>query len=513
MQNFEPFHRLSGRASSCPETILRRLSRGLAETGSRSRFKHVRRTHSAEILNQPIEAVVGNLHRVDIDDRHGKPACRQQPGKRRRFEPRMDVRRGAARLLVGSTHRRAEPWQRVASCDRADEQRIRLQRKADTRQCRGKVVDAFKRADRDTQVVAADFEVHAVFDNAGACGRSGEPFARVDCHHFASSKPQSFLPVRIGTAKQQGAVEASPDERQAVQYIRERAFMQEEFGPRPGSPVTPERALAHIEQFPCHAAACAPGGAARQAVAMEWASVPKAAMNRIVDFALPPRCGGCGEIVEQVHSFCPGCWSSLQFLGDSGCKACGIPLEATEADLCGACIASPPRIARTRAAVAYDEVARGLAIRLKYGRKVALARTMARYMLPLLPDLCEAPLLVPVPLHRSRLWERGFNQSALIARELSRKSGIALDAGVLRRNRRTPPLKGLTLRQRRRTVAGAFTVTSGTRLDGRSIVLIDDVLTTGSTANACARALKGSGARRVELVTWARVLKPVQVFS
>ena len=95
-----------------------------------------------------------------------------------------------------------------------------------------------------------------------------------------------------------------------------------------------------------------------------------------LDFALPPRCAGCGLIVAYTHSFCPECWKDVEFLGDSGCSTCGIPLEATEAETCGACLARPPRIARTRAAVAYGDLPRGLAIRLKYGRKVAIARTM-----------------------------------------------------------------------------------------------------------------------------------------
>ena len=102
-----------------------------------------------------------------------------------------------------------------------------------------------------------------------------------------------------------------------------------------------------------------------------------------LDFALPPRCAGCGTIVADVHSFCPDCWKGVEFLGDSGCSTCGIPLQATEQATCGACLARAPRIARTRAAVAYGDLARGLAIRLKYGRKVAIARTMARYMAPL----------------------------------------------------------------------------------------------------------------------------------
>jgi Predicted amidophosphoribosyltransferases len=229
-----------------------------------------------------------------------------------------------------------------------------------------------------------------------------------------------------------------------------------------------------------------------------------------LDFALPPRCAGCGTIVAEVHSFCPECWKGIEFLGEGGCSTCGMPLQATEQRTCGACLARAPRIQRTRAAVAYGDLARGLAIRLKYGRKVAIARTMARYMAPLVGEGSDL-LLVPVPLHRSRLWGRGFNQSALVAHELSRRLGIAADPLALARTRRTPPLKGMSPLQRRKTVAGAFRVRDKTKVTGKTVILIDDVLTTGSTAEACARTLKRAGAARIELVSWARVVKPSQL--
>jgi ComF family protein len=231
----------------------------------------------------------------------------------------------------------------------------------------------------------------------------------------------------------------------------------------------------------------------------------------MVDFALPPRCAGCAEVIDEVGAFCPACWGKMEWLGNSGCTTCGLPLAATEADNCARCLAEPPGLDRMRAAVAYDELPRSIALRLKYGRKVALARTMARYMAPLRDGAAGDALILPVPLHRRRLWSRGFNQSGLIARELARSWGYEVDARVLRRTRPTQPLKGMSYSQRKKAVAGAFAVADKERVSGRNVIVIDDVLTSGSTAEACAKALRKAGAARIELICWARVVRPSQL--
>lgn len=159
-----------------------------------------------------------------------------------------------------------------------------------------------------------------------------------------------------------------------------------------------------------------------------------------------------------------------------------------------------------RAAVAYGDIAREVALKLKYSGRLACAGTMARAMARLMPD--DADLLVPVPLHRWRIWTRGFNQAALIAATLSRSAGIACDTGLLRRVKATPVLRGLGARGRAKAVAGAFALAEGarTRLAGKTVILVDDVYTSGATGAACARVLKRGGADKVILLCWARVL-------
>lgn len=230
----------------------------------------------------------------------------------------------------------------------------------------------------------------------------------------------------------------------------------------------------------------------------------------MLDFALPPRCAGCGEVIDEVDGFCGPCWLTLDWLGNSGCAQCGLPLEATDAPSCAKCLAVPPPLERMRAAVAYGPMSRVIALKLKYGRKVALARTMARFMAPLGGD-SEGAIVVPVPLHRRRLWWRGFNQSGLVARHLGKAWGLEVDQHLLRRTRSTPPLKGLNESERRRTVKNAFALVDGRRIDGRTIILVDDVMTSGSTAAACAAALRKGGAERVELISWARVVRPARL--
>ena len=231
---------------------------------------------------------------------------------------------------------------------------------------------------------------------------------------------------------------------------------------------------------------------------------------------LPRRCIACGTPVESDGALCAACWPSVRFLGPPHCAACGYPFEydAGVGTLCGACMARRPAFDRARAVFAYDDASRGPVLSFKHADRTEAAPAFARLMATAAADLLpEAGLLVPVPLHRRRLIARRYNQSALLAQALERHAGVPALPDLLVRTRHTPSQGGLSAAGRERNVRGAFAVRRDRADSVRDahVLLIDDVLTTGATVEACARVLKRAGARAVDVVTVARVVRPVVV--
>jgi ComF family protein len=231
-----------------------------------------------------------------------------------------------------------------------------------------------------------------------------------------------------------------------------------------------------------------------------------APFRSLVNFALPLRCPGCGAMTTS-QEFCGHCWQGLDFLDGPGCTRCGVRMDVAGL-ICAPCMANPPHHDGVRAAVAYGDIARDVVLKFKYGRRAGYARTIANALVHLVPQDRDA-MYVPVPLHRWRLWSRGFNQAGLIAKRLSALTGDPLDLTILRRIKSTPPLGGLGGAERAKTVRSAFAVDPARRntIAGMTVLLVDDVYTSGATANACARVLKKAGAARVIILCWARVMQ------
>jgi ComF family protein len=229
-----------------------------------------------------------------------------------------------------------------------------------------------------------------------------------------------------------------------------------------------------------------------------------------LDIALPTLCVACREPVAG-EGVCAECWAKLSFIAPPYCPRLGIPFVYDPGPelLSMEAIANPPAYARARAAVRYDDVARTLVHALKYQDRTDLAPAMGRWMARAGRELLtDADVLVPVPLHWRRGWSRRYNQSGALARVISRQSGVKLASEALRRIRATEQQIGLSRPQRAANVQGAFKVAADRMADiqGRRIVLIDDVLTSGATTDACARALLRAKAAQVDVLVFARVV-------
>ena len=212
-------------------------------------------------------------------------------------------------------------------------------------------------------------------------------------------------------------------------------------------------------------------------------------------------------------------WADVHFLDEPCCHYCGFPfdfdipnLSPTAQPACGRCAAKKPAYDRARAAFVYDKASRSLVLRFKHGGETEGVRMFAQQMQRAGRNILQgADILVPVPLHRRRLIKRRFNQSALLARALSKQSGLPFDTNCLLRKRNTISQGGQSAAGRRRNVSGAFFVRAGPQLRGKHVVLIDDVMTTGATLEACARTLKRAGAKQVDAIVLSRVVKPAAV--
>jgi ComF family protein len=239
-------------------------------------------------------------------------------------------------------------------------------------------------------------------------------------------------------------------------------------------------------------------------------AVLRATVRVAADVALPQLCAACREPVDGP-GLCSACWGKLSFIAPPYCERLGIPFpfDGGPGLLSMEAIADPPAYDRARAAVRYDDIAKKLVHSLKYGDRLDLAPMMGRWMATAGRNLvAEADAIVPVPLHWRRQWARRFNQSALLGEIIAKASGRPVVYGALKRVKATPQQVGLDKSGRAQNVQGAFRVPPGGKAEvaGRRLVLVDDVLTSGATVDACARALLRGGAAAVDVLVFARVV-------
>ena len=248
-------------------------------------------------------------------------------------------------------------------------------------------------------------------------------------------------------------------------------------------------------------------------MALQAGALARGALRGALRLVWPPQCLTCRAVVAEDHAFCPDCWAGARFTGGLVCDQCGTPLpggQPGEVALCDDCLAIARPWSRGRAALVYAGTGRSVVLALKHGDRQDIARPAARWMLRAGADLIEPGMLVaPVPLHWRRLLRRRFNQAALLSAGVARLAGLDHCPDLLQRIRRTPTQDGRGRDGRFANVQGAIRVhpRRAARLDGRAVLLVDDVMTSGATLAAGAEACLAAGASHVAVLVLARVAK------
>lgn len=232
----------------------------------------------------------------------------------------------------------------------------------------------------------------------------------------------------------------------------------------------------------------------------------------VVDLVLPPRCFISGDIVDSQGMVSPQVWRGLNFITDPFCQVCGYPFSFDVGDQarCTKCLDKPPYFTMARAALRYDDVSREMILKFKHADKTHAVPTFMPWLLRAGAEMItQADMVMPVPLHRLRFIRRRYNQAALIAQALACQCDKAFEPQLLLRNRATPSQGTLGYKARKKNVRGAFAINKQGKnlLKDKNILLVDDVFTTGATADECAKTLKKAGAAKVNVLSLARVVR------
>lgn len=237
----------------------------------------------------------------------------------------------------------------------------------------------------------------------------------------------------------------------------------------------------------------------------------KEIVSGLADILFPPQCPACGTVLtgDREGPFCPGCLSTMSFTASPLCTSCGLPFPETDGGnhLCEDCILSLPPFSMARSLGKYEAAMLDTIHLFKYHGKISAGEALGRMMAKACYDslvIENYSLIIPVPLHPEKLRERGFNQSLVLARQISKRFSIPVDFTALRRVVHTEAQVSLSGQQRMANVRGAFEAADRSRIEGEKVLLIDDVYTTGSTVKECSKILMKSGAKEVAVLTLAR---------
>jgi ComF family protein len=229
-----------------------------------------------------------------------------------------------------------------------------------------------------------------------------------------------------------------------------------------------------------------------------------------LDLLIPLRCVKCGGLLDQGQGLCAGCWLSIPFITKPFCACCGLPFgfEIEDGALCGGCSQNLPFYTKARSVFVYTGESKDLILKFKHTDAIHTAPIFAAWMAPLLEPI-DNSLCLPVPLHWTRLFMRTYNQAALLAREIAKVNHSLYAPSLLIRKRRTPPQGQLSKKKRHMNIAQAFAVPESKKqeLANKTVILVDDVFTTGATLNACAKTLLKAGAKEVQALTLGRVAR------
>jgi ComF family protein len=241
-------------------------------------------------------------------------------------------------------------------------------------------------------------------------------------------------------------------------------------------------------------------------------STGKEYLSRVIDVILPPRCVITGETVDEQGMISPKAWGRLSFITDPICSSCGVPLgyEVEQGTNCAECIGNPPAFSSARSALLYDDLSRDMILRFKHADQLHLVHTFIPWLQRAgVETIIDADFMIPVPLHKYRLLRRRYNQSAIITKSLAEATDVKCLMDALVRKRSTPSQGHMKYIERQKNVRNAFNVNPehALKMKGKTVLLVDDVYTTGATVKECSNVLLKSGVAKVHVLTLARVAR------